>query len=321
VLSGLSGLFMVDGFINEWYPSLNGARERLLVLKDIDLPGAQDGDPKSKTINGQTNPTISLTRGQPQIWQVGNVGADAFFDLEVEGLEFWILARDANPLERPYRSTRLWLPPGARITAFITATREGQLRLVSRTVNTGPQGDPNPEVRLGTVVVEPPPPFGPGDGPTEPGLPVPTRRGDTSATAMLRDRTIVRNRTVTFSESSDGNTFFINGQQWVADRDDSTTRVGDVERWVVRNTSGEHHVFHIHQTDFLVMASNGERNDVGRMMDTINVPFNRNGQPGEVTLLMPFLEERIAGRFVYHCHILEHEDGGMMANINVLPGQ
>jgi hypothetical protein len=97
------------------------------------------------------------------------------------------------------------------------------------------------------------------------------------------------------------------------------TQIGDVEEWTVRNVTGEHHVFHIHQTDFLVTESNGERLDIGKMMDTVNVPFARNGRPGEVKLIMPFLEDRIAGRFVYHCHILEHEDGGMMAVAEVLP--
>ena len=321
VLSGLSGLFMVDGFINGWYPALNGAQERILVLKDIDLPGAADGDPKSKTINGQKNPTISMTRGQPQIWQVGNVGADAFFDLEVEGLEFWILSRDGNPLEKPYKTTRLWLPPGARFTAFIYAATTGQHRIISRAVDTGPQGDPNPEVRLGTVVVDRPRPlpFGGPVGASEPGVPIPTRRGVRSAAAMLREQPIARRRVITFSESEDGNSFFLNGQQWSPDRDDAISQVGDVEEWTVRNVTGEHHVFHIHQTDFLVLESNGEKNDMGRVLDTINVPYARDGRPGEVKLIMPFLKDRIAGRFVYHCHILEHEDGGMMANILIQP--
>jgi FtsP/CotA-like multicopper oxidase with cupredoxin domain len=321
VLSGLSGLFMIDGFINDWYPSLIGAQERILILKDIELPGASDDDPKSKTINGQRNPTITMARGQPQIWQIGNVGADAFFNLEVEGQEFWVLSRDGNPLETPYRATRLWLPPGARFTVFIAVQQVGQYRLFSREVDTGPQGDPNPNVRLGMVVVETPvqSPSGQPSGMREPGTPLPTRRGDKSAAAMLREQPIARQRVVTFSESADGNTFFLDGQQWSPDRDDSTTQIGDVEEWTVRNVSGEHHVFHIHQTDFLVTASNGDRNDIGKVMDTINVPYSRNGQAGEVRLIMPFLKDRIAGRFVYHCHILEHEDGGMMANINVQP--
>jgi FtsP/CotA-like multicopper oxidase with cupredoxin domain len=152
----------------------------------------------------------------------------------------------------------------------------------------------------------------------EPGLPLPTRLGQKSAAAFLREQRIARRRVITFSESADGNTFFIDGQQWQADRDDAITQVGDVEEWTVRNISGEHHVFHIHQTDFLVTESNGEKNDIGKVMDTINVPYAKNDQPGQVTLIMPFLKNRIAGRFVFHCHILEHEDGGMMANINVL---
>jgi FtsP/CotA-like multicopper oxidase with cupredoxin domain len=130
---------------------------------------------------------------------------------------------------------------------------------------------------------------------------------------------IARRRTVTFSESADGNSLFINNQQWSPDRDDAVTQVGDVEEWIVRNVTGEHHVFHIHQTDFLVTATNGNRADFLRVLDTINVPFASGGTPGQVTLLVPFLRDRIAGRFVYHCHILEHEDGGMMANILVQP--
>jgi FtsP/CotA-like multicopper oxidase with cupredoxin domain len=317
VLSGLSGLFMIDGLIEDWYPNLTGKRERFLVLKDIELPGADDGAPKTKTINGQSNPTITLTRGQPQIWHIGNVGADAFFDLEIERHSVWVLSRDGNPLYRPVQETHLFIPPGARYTIFVVGTNEGRFILRSRAIDTGPQGDPNPEVRLGTVVVESPAPMDPPGGPSEPGLPLPTRRGDASVADSIRRLPIVRRRTVTFSESADGNTFFINDQQWSPDRDDTVTRVGDVEEWTVRNVTGEHHVFHIHQLDFLVTRTNGAAADSNRVLDTINVPYARNGVPGEVTLIMPFLRDRIEGRFVYHCHILEHEDGGMMANIRV----
>lgn len=318
VLSGLSGLFLIDGLIDDWYPDLVGAPERFMLLKDIELPGADDGAPKTKTINGQSNPTITLNRGEPQIWYIGNIGADAFFDLEIEGLAFWVLARDGNGLDRPVAQRRLFIPPGARYTVFVNSPQEGQFRLVSRTVDTGPQGDPNPEVRLGTVVVGPAV-RGRQLGPVAPGLPLPTRRGDPSDAATLLRMPITNRRTITFSESADGNSFFINNQQWSPDRNDSVTQVGAVEEWTVRNVTGEHHVFHIHQTDFLVTATNGSALDMLKVLDTINVPFARNGVPGEVKLIIPFLPDRIEGRFVYHCHILEHEDGGMMANILVQP--
>jgi suppressor of ftsI len=320
VLSGLSGLFLIDGFIDDWYPWLSSAQERFLLLKDIEFPGADDDAPKSKTINGQLNPTITLTRGEAQIWNIGNVGADAFFDIEIEGMAFWVLSRDGNALERPVEQRRLFIPPGARYTVFVNGFEEGRFRLVSRNVDTGPQGDPNPEVRLGTVVVGPRQ-MGQPAGPVQivPGLPLPTRRGDPSAVDALLKMPIAARRTVTFSESADGNSFFINDQQWSPDRDDTVTQVGAVEEWTVRNVTGEHHVFHIHQVDFLVTATNGSPADAMKILDTINVPYSRNGVPGEVKLIMPFLPDRIEGRFVYHCHILEHEDGGMMANILVRP--
>ena len=61
--------------------------------------------------------------------------------------------------------------------------------------------------------------------------------------------------------------------------------MGDVEEWTVRNVTGEHHVFHVHQTDFLVTSTNGSRSDMLRVLDTINVPFASNGTPGQVTLI------------------------------------
>jgi FtsP/CotA-like multicopper oxidase with cupredoxin domain len=130
---------------------------------------------------------------------------------------------------------------------------------------------------------------------------------------------ITNRRVITFEESADGNTFFINGQQWSPDRNDTVVQAGDVEEWTVRNVTGEHHVFHIHQLDFLVTAGNVPASDMAGLMDTVNVPYATNGVPGEVKILVPFLRDRIEGRFVYHCHILEHEDGGMMANILVQP--
>jgi FtsP/CotA-like multicopper oxidase with cupredoxin domain len=318
VLSGLSGMFMIDGYIESEFPSLTGARERILLLKDIQLPGADDSAPFTKTINGQTNPTITVTRGQPQIWQIGNIGADRFFDLEVEGHEFWVLSRDGNPLAVPYRESHLFIPPGARYTVFLNAQKVGRFTIKSRAVDTGPAGDPNPEVRLGTVAVEAASVFA-RQGPSEPGLPIRTRRGQPSVADALRAMPIANRRVITFEESADGNTFYINGQQWSPDRNDTVAQVGDVEEWTVRNVTGEHHVFHIHQLDFLVTAGNVPASDMAGLMDTVNVPYATNGVPGEVKILVPFLRDRIEGRFVYHCHILEHEDGGMMANILVQP--
>ncbi len=125
-----------------------------------------------------------------------------------------------------------------------------------------------------------------------------------------------------FSESADGNTFFIDGKQYDPARDDVTVNLGDVEEWTVQNVSGERHVFHIHQLDFLVTSINQQDVDETGLRDVIDLPYQQNGVPGEVKIVIPFTNPLMVGRFVFHCHIVGHEDGGMMANVVVLgPGQ
>jgi FtsP/CotA-like multicopper oxidase with cupredoxin domain len=80
--------------------------------------------------------------------------------------------------------------------------------------------------------------------------------------------------------------------------------------------------FHIHQTDFQVVAVNGEVQPFTGYQDTVSLPFatRKKGKlvPGEVTVVMPFTNPVILGEFVYHCHLVQHADQGMMANIQVV---
>jgi FtsP/CotA-like multicopper oxidase with cupredoxin domain len=102
-----------------------------------------------------------------------------------------------------------------------------------------------------------------------------------------------------------------------------------VEEWTILNFTHELHNFHIHQLHFRVLDSDDKLVE-GRMLDTINVPVAlpdaswSEGEPvtpGKVRLLMRF-HQNIAGEFVFHCHILSHEDKGMMGLIRVVdPGR
>jgi suppressor of ftsI len=132
-----------------------------------------------------------------------------------------------------------------------------------------------------------------------------------------------RTRYVDFSESADGNTFYINNKTYDENRVDTTTRVGQVERWIVRNFSQEMHVFHLHQTEFLIKRFSGtpEQTLGGGLRDVINIPYAVGNKPGIAEIITPFTNPIIAGEFVYHCHLVQHEDAGMMANIKVLPRQ
>ena len=94
---------------------------------------------------------------------------------------------------------------------------------------------------------------------------------------------------------------------------------GAIEDWRIVNLDQEAHVFHIHQVHFRVLESPNSAKEVQTLRDTINVP-GWNGQSAPPTystnLRMDFRGD-IAGTFLYHCHILEHEDKGMMAKIQV----
>jgi plastocyanin len=102
-----------------------------------------------------------------------------------------------------------------------------------------------------------------------------------------------------------------------------------VEEWELVNVSGEAHNFHMHQTKFYVLPQGAPQGDAGQLMDNVALPNGggpcdgrvaawRSGrcQVSTVVVRIPFSE---AGDFVYHCHIGEHQDSGMMAHIRVLP--
>ena len=101
-------------------------------------------------------------------------------------------------------------------------------------------------------------------------------------------------------------------------------KVPCIAEWNVTNNTTtdpglmESHVFHVHQVDFLWEAetlcpSSGPRKQCVVYRDTLTV----NSGPGDnaQTILIPFTDPVILGNFVYHCHILNHEDLGMMANL------
>ena len=98
---------------------------------------------------------------------------------------------------------------------------------------------------------------------------------------------------------------------------------GDVEDWIIENRSNELHAFHIHQLHFLLLDYLGTPVNEPFLRDTVNVPYY-NGRTLEypsVRLRMDFRDPNTVGTFVYHCHLLEHEDGGMMGLIRVEPAE
>jgi suppressor of ftsI len=320
ITSGVSGMLIVDGFIERQYPELAGLRQRVMALKDFVFPDAQPDDARSKSLNGFANPPIRSRPGEFQVWEIGNIGADAFFDLELAGHTFWVIERDGNLLLRPVRQEHLFLPPGGRAVVVVKASaKPDRYPLRSLNVDVGPTGLPNPAVQLGTFIVAGEPVGG------NEAIRARLHEGPADAASIepnpnqLRKARISRTRYIDFSETDTD--FRINGRPYNENRVDTTVRLGETERWIVRNFGHGFHVFHLHQTEFLVDKFSGTPDEtlgLG-MRDVINIPWAQNGKPGVVEVIIPFTNPVMVGEFVYHCHIVVHEDFGMMANIKVLP--
>jgi len=87
-------------------------------------------------------------------------------------------------------------------------------------------------------------------------------------------------------------------------------KIGTFQHWRIVNATKELHPMHIHQVHFLAYAENGKPIADPMWLDTVNVPYG-----GSVDVIMDFTDPVIKGMSVFHCHLLNHEDKGMMAKI------
>jgi len=114
---------------------------------------------------------------------------------------------------------------------------------------------------------------------------------------------------VNFTEDKQG--FYINGQKFEMNAGPMlTVDVGSLQRWRVLNPTKEVHPFHIHQVHFLVYAVDSTPVKDPVWLDTVNVSYGSS-----VDLVMDFTDPIIRGMSLFHCHLLSHEDKGMMAKI------
>jgi suppressor of ftsI len=270
---------------------------------DCDLADASKG----VTINGLPAATITMRPGSRQFFRMLNASSNSFFDLKIPGARFLVVANDGIPLSFHDRGVQgrwvdhVLMPPAARIEAVVAAPAQTRTAFESLCIDYGPDGDTDPLRTLGTIALggeaavphmntfAPPPiaePFG-----------------------NIRTAGIVARRVVNFSEDNPAGQFFINGKMFALDAAPMfVVRAGTVEE--------------IHQIHFLVEDVNGVKQPDTAWLDTVTLPYATHAgstvTPGVVHLLMDFRDPVIVGEFVFHCHILEHEDYGMMAKILVV---
>jgi len=328
VLDGMSGAIVIEG-IESYFPALAGLPERVLVVRgrsvandpqSIDLKKRVElssyvcgGEPETPhevmTVNGSVRPQIEIAPGERQFWRLVNASADRYVDLQIEGQTFEIVAMDGMPIAHhdPNHRTRIadhvLLPPAGRLEAIVTGPPAGApRRLISRCVDTGPDGDPNPAMVLADVVPRAAP-----DSTLR--TPASSLKPDLKTLDLAAEEKAPPRFIVTFTEDKNG--FYINGVKFALDAAPMVrAKVGSYQHWKIVNPTGELHPMHIHQAHFLAYAENGRPIADPLWLDTVNVPYG-----GSVDVIMDFTDPVIKGMSVFHCHLLNHEDKGMMAKI------
>ncbi len=331
VYGGASGALIIGGT----NPLTQGLTERVLIVRNnVDAITDDNGqfslnfEPANYPSNAL--PVINTNAGQREFWRVLNASTNGFLALQVISpgpQQLQVISIDGIPLATPANMTTINVPPAGRVEFIVPALAAGTpSHLVTTGFNTGPIGDPMPGTRLADMVVAPGK-FDEAQVQAQPIVPPPTVAPRFSGLANVTPNTT---RSLYFSELNVGTNgpgqFFITvaGQkQKLFDPNNSAaivTTVGSVEDWTISNQTGEGHAFHMHQIHFLVEAINGVPLTTPYMADTVTVPnWTGTGPYPNVTVRMDFRDPNIAGKFVYHCHILDHEDGGMMATITVNP--
>jgi FtsP/CotA-like multicopper oxidase with cupredoxin domain len=285
--------------------------------------------------------TIEMRPGERQLWRVLNASAITYLNLSVlfnrVPQTLGLVAMDGVPMnlndaekDSVDPQTHIGLPPGARVEFVVTGPPEGQTGLlVTRTVDTGPGGENDPNRMLAKIATSPDAPQSRSRLQSSPEPLAP------ASEAWLGSVLPVRVRHLYFSEKlvdpndpTSAVEFYltVDGQEprmfdMSADVPNIIAQQGTVEDWIIENRSRELHAFHIHQLHFLLLDYSGRQLNEDFLRDTVNVPYYDGHSLAypSVRLRMDFRDPNTVGTFVYHCHLLEHEDKGMMGSIRVDP--
>ncbi|WP_448992619.1 multicopper oxidase family protein [Luteitalea sp.] len=314
---GLAAPVVIRGALDA-IPAVTAAREHILVLQDFALD--RSGRPVEPgvgalmagregalvTVNGRLRPAYAIERDGLLRLRLLNASVSRFYRLAVEDHPMHLIATDGGSLETPQRLEELLLAPGERRDVLLQGSREGgSYRLINLPYNRGSAGMMGGAVgtgssfELATVVYE---------GRAASLLDVPHVLGKVNRLPPGPVR-----RTFVLSEAMGmvpgrgmGMRFLINGREFDHARTDARVRLGDVEDWEYVNTTGMDHPMHVHTNAFQRVDTDGQADPAWR--DVVVVPAR-----GRVRIRIEFTD--FSGTTVQHCHILDHEDLGMMSTV------
>jgi suppressor of ftsI len=313
VYSGLSGLIII-GDVLKHFPWLHHIKQRVMAMQSVELGADGSLVPVEKSsvkretnlVNGHYQPTLTIRPGELQLWRIANISNENWYQLYLNGLKFYVIGEDGNPVGHTWSQQSLLVPPAKRFEFLVRGPPAGKYELDSLAFNQGhimfgqfkflnliSQGKPvAKKLRIPKIV---------------------SRQQQGLIRDELNDK-VDAHRTLTFTiKPPFPDAFYIDNKLFDPKRIDEKVSVGTTEEWLLVNPSSEDHPFHIHTNDFLVEKVNGHRVSIHGFQDTVKIEREINGKPGTVLIRMRF--RRFQGLAVFHCHILFHEDHSMMGVI------
>jgi FtsP/CotA-like multicopper oxidase with cupredoxin domain len=318
---GAAGMIYIANAYTDGVAGL-GIRRRLMLLQqtyfepDLETVISDDGDRDDpdlalSLINGALEPSIAMRPGEPQVWCLVNGSTSAFYVLRLEGHTFDVIADDGVPLRTPRLGQEtLMLASAKRLEVVVRANaKPGRYTLSYDEYNQGV--DTWPQKSIGTVVVD----GAAWSGPDHPGVDPSIVLEDLSLVAIPpeRHRPIVLGVNNNVAEGEFGR-FTINAHAWDPTYSEWTSTLDTVEEWLITNETNQDHPFHVHVNPFQITKINGQAVAFDGYQDTAIVP-----RFGSLTVRTRF-RDFTGGPILMHCHILDHEDMGMMTRFEIAPG-
>ncbi len=317
---GLAGVFIVRGELDQ-IPEIADAPEAVLILQDFGLdsggrpvePGlmqrmiGREGD--LVTVNGQVNPPIRIQRDGWIRLRILNASSSRFYRLRLEEHPLYLIAVDGGALPATEEHDEILLSPGESIEVMVRGARpEGSYRLLSLPYNRGGMGmmggmggTPSRSIVLATVIYE-------GQADRTWSLPQRLVSIDPLPAPSVRRSFQLGQGMGMGMMGGGGMTFTINGRAFNPNRIDTRVVLNSVEDWEFINPMMMDHPMHIHTNPFQVIGSDGL--PIRAWKDVVLVRAN-----SRIRVRTAFRD--FAGKAMYHCHILDHEDLGMMGLLEI----
>jgi FtsP/CotA-like multicopper oxidase with cupredoxin domain len=254
--------------------------------------------------NGKLLPTLRARAGAPQRWRIVNAARSRFFLLDLEGQPFYVIGGDGGLQERPETTDLLLITPGERVDVIVTPTGPsgGTLTLRADLYN---RGYGSVEYRIPEDVLT----IAFSDEPSLPKHNMPALHRDIAAPSLAGATRVDVVLTLPPAGSDGKSEFHVNGVPFWKARP-FLAQVGEKQIWTVKNDTKWAHPMHLHGFFFLPLDEQLQPIRPMAWKDTLNVPID-----GTIRFVVVF-DER-PGMWMFHCHILEHAERGMMGDLMV----